>query len=230
MAKAKPQFRNATIENTPKGVEKSWAFEILYALIVIADIIAIYYKPGATMIIKPLIVASLLGWYINGVQEKQKPILLLALLFALLGDIMLLFEGPTFFQAGIGAFLIMQVLYTIFFNSYGGFRFQNKTELIKSAAVVVVALVFNVLFFNKLGAYKVPVIVYSIAICAMVIAGLNQKLSTFIVYGAVFFLISDFALAYHKFVDTTLSFFPAIVMTTYALAQYFIVRGLRNHS
>lgn len=92
-------------------------------------------------------------------------------------------------------------------------------------AVALVAIIFNLLFFEKLGDYKWPVLVYSIAIAAMVGFGLNQQLSKHIVTGSILFLISDFTLAFNKFVSPNIVL-PYLVMLTYAAAQYFIVKGV----
>jgi uncharacterized membrane protein YhhN len=221
----------AKLKPTPAPPKKNWIFEVLFALVVLADLIAIYTAPTSSLvikpiiIIKPLIVATLIVWYIIGAGERQKPILLIALICALFGDIFLIFEGPFFFQSGIAAFLIMQLCYTTFFKKY--FVKPTGIKLYASIAVITLAVVFNLLFRDKLGAYQLPVMVYSIAICAMVVTGINQSLSKFIAIGSLFFLVSDFALAYHKFVSPGLVFMSYFVMITYALAQYFIVRGLR---
>lgn len=92
-------------------------FDWTYLVLVLIDIFAMYNYPGLRLISKPLIVSSLLIWYIMQTQEMQRPVILTALMFALIGDIFLLFDYPLFFQLGIAAFLIMQLCYINFFKS-----------------------------------------------------------------------------------------------------------------
>jgi uncharacterized membrane protein YhhN len=198
-------------------------FDWTYIVLVLIDIFAMYKYPGLRLISKPLIVSSLLIWYIMQTQELQRPVILTALMFALIGDIFLLFDYPLFFQLGIAAFLIMQICYINFFKSY--FKKPEGNYLYYTIAVAAVAILFNILFFEKLGDYKWPVVIYSIAIATMVSFGLNQQLSKYIVTGSILFLISDFTLAFNKFVAPN-AVLPYIVMLSYAAAQYFIVKGV----
>ena len=66
------------------------------------------------MVSKPMIMGSLLGFYIYTVRN-QSPIFILAIIFAMLGDIFLMFGTDSFFIIGLSCFLIMQLLYVITF-------------------------------------------------------------------------------------------------------------------
>ena len=204
---------------------KARTFELVYLLIVLADLYAMYQYPGLRLITKPLIVSSLLIWYINGAGERQSPVILTAMIFALVGDIFLLFDGALFFQLGIAGFLLMQLCYISYFKRW----YQKPTgiKVFLSAAVVLIALIFNLVFYDKLGEYKIPVMIYSVAIATMVWFGVNQKLSAFVVTGALLFLISDLTLAYQKFVNKV-PIFDLVVMVTYVLAQYQIIKRVRR--
>jgi uncharacterized membrane protein YhhN len=198
-------------------------FEWTYAVLVFLDLFAMYQYPGLRLITKPLIVSSLIIWYIIQTQEAQQPIVLTALLFALIGDIFLLFDYPLFFQMGIAAFLIMQICYIYDFKRY--YVKPVGLKLYFSIGIFLIALFFDVFFFDKLGTFQIHVIVYSLAIAIMVFFGINQSLSKFIVVGSCFFLMSDFSLAYHKFIAQH-ALFPYFIMITYVVAQYSIVQGL----
>jgi uncharacterized membrane protein YhhN len=198
-------------------------FDWVFIGLVLIDIFAIYQYPGLRLISKPLVVSSLLIWYILETGEKQKPIILSGLMFALIGDIFLLFDFPSFFIAGIASFLIMQLCYINYFKSY--YKKPEGNNLYYSIAVLIFAVLFNILFFNKLGEYKIHVAIYSIAVAVMVFMGINQQLSKSIMIGSLFFLFSDFALAFNKFISPNVAL-PGFVMATYAIAQYFIVKGV----
>jgi uncharacterized membrane protein YhhN len=82
----------------------------------------------------------------------------------------------------------------------------------------------------NLGSMQIPVLVYTIAISAMGVMAASRfgrvNLLSFelVFYGALFFIFSDSILAYNKFIDPL----PAsgiFVMSSYMLAQYFIVYG-----
>ncbi len=198
-------------------------FDWVYIILVLIDIFAIYKYPGLRLISKPLIVSSLLIWYIMQTQELQRPVFLTGLMFALIGDIFLLFDYDLFFQLGIAAFLIMQICYVLIFRNE--YKKPKGKSIYYSLAIFLITIIFNVVFFDKLGAYKMHVMFYSAAICLMVFFGINQQLSNYIFIGSILFLISDFSLAFNKFVSPNF-ILPYFIMVTYALAQYFIVKGV----
>ena len=79
-----------------------------------------------------------------------------------------------------------------------------------------------------LGPMMIPVMVYALVLCIMVyfanvLAGIShQKLLR---VGAFAFLLSDLTLAFDKFIQT-IPYAPYIIIGTYILAQYSIIRGL----
>jgi uncharacterized membrane protein YhhN len=173
---------------------------------------------------KPLIMTSLLLVYVRAMGKDQRMIIMAAILFALVGDIFLLFEGSeTFFFAGLGCFLIMQLLYAFFFKKY--YQPISPSNKILTFGMMAFAIIFNVIFYNKLGAMQIPVMLYSIAIMVMTYFGINQVLSPQIRLGSLFFVMSDFMLAINKFIFPSV-ILPYLVMITYAAAQYLIVHGL----
>lgn len=208
---------------TSKNISgKNYTFEIIFALIVLTDLLSIVYKPGLRLIVKPLIIASLLIYYVNMVQEKQKTIILVALLFALIGDILLLFDFPLFFMAGIATFLIMQLCYASYFKR---FYQRHKTYQWLSYGFAFIGLLFNIVYWNKFGDLKIPVALYTLAICYMIFYGVNQKIGNALTAGVILFGISDLTIAFNKFVFSHIGF-SLLVMVTYALAQYLIVKEL----
>lgn len=81
------------------------------------------------------------------------------------------------------------------------------------------------LLFPKLDELKLPVIVYAITICAMLIAALHIRANNFFAIGAILFVISDSILAVNKFyMPFALASF--LIMLTYGLAQAFIILGV----
>jgi uncharacterized membrane protein YhhN len=203
-------------------------FDYIFIFILTIDLIGIYCAPSLRMIFKPLIVTSLIVYYVRYMGSDQRIMVLAALLFGLLGDIFLLFDSSqTFFLVGLIAFLIMQLLYAVFFKKYYQPPRHNNKNI--TYGLLLIGIIFNVVFFEKLGDMKWAVIVYTFAIMTMAYFGINQVLSQNIKTGALFFVASDFILAINKFIYPS-PILPYAVMITYAIAQYFIVMGVSEEA
>jgi uncharacterized membrane protein YhhN len=199
-------------------------FIYVFIAILCIDLIGILCAPLLRLIFKPLIMTSLIVYYVYYMQEDQRKIILSALLLGLVGDVLLLFDQNTkFFIGGLIAFLIMHLSYARFFKKY--YEPPVGRQKIITIGLGVFTILFNVVFFAKLGDMKWLIMVYSIVIFIMAYFGVNQKLSPQIRIGALFFVLSDFILATNKFLFST-TLMPYLVMITYAAAQYLIVMGL----
>ena len=87
------------------------------------------------------------------------------------------------------------------------------------------------LVYPTLGDLKVPVLIYAFVITIMgvlgTITGIQYK-NKFILFGAFIFIVSDSFIALNKFYFN-LSYaelLQVIIMSTYVLAQYFLVLGI----
>lgn len=200
-------------------------FDYVFFFLVFLDVWAMHMYPGLRLLTKPLIVSSLLVHYVMKVGDHQHPVILTALIFALLGDIFLMFDAPLFFQLGLGAFLVMQLCYTSYFSQQK--KEMNSLKWGIVGGVVLIALLFNLFYHSSFGALKWPVLFYTLAITAMVVTAIRQTGSSLLFYGALLFMVSDLSLAYHKFV-ASIPMSGVLVMLTYALAQWFIVKGILN--
>jgi uncharacterized membrane protein YhhN len=84
--------------------------------------------------------------------------------------------------------------------------------------------------YNHLHGMKIPVIVYSAVIIAMLAAALNRydavlsKSYIMVLWGAIFFVISDSVLAVNRF-RRPFRLHQLFVMLTYIAAQYLIISG-----
>ena len=176
------------------------------------------------MVSKPLIMASLIGFYIANVT-KQSPLFILAMIFALLGDIFLMFKDESFFLIGLGSFMLMQFLYGITFLKDKGPDMQKN--ILKSVPVITIAVIIMFLLWDKLGAMQIPVAVYTAAISGMVISALIRNTSVKwylpVVVGVFLFMVSDAGIAVNKF-GNNFAYADYFIMSTYMIAQYLIVR------
>lgn len=186
---------------------------------------------------KPLIVLSLIFFFLSQSKTLQKGIkifTLLALIFSLAGDILLMFDdhNPNFFMFGLIAFLLAHVMYIIVYLKH-----RNKSR--HSLPFIVILLLYaSGLFYllnDGLGVMLIPVVVYMVVILTMATTAYLRKgrvsnLNYYFVFlGAILFLISDSLLSVNMFYKPIL-FANILIMVTYALAQFFIVLGILKQS
>lgn len=187
--------------------------------------------PWLKSMLMPLLIALLIS---AGRSVHQRGIVLAALVFAWMGDVLLLFEqkDPLFFIAGLSAFLLAHVMYILFFlklPASGRSLLREHTWLAALVAGYGVSLL-NILW-PGLGEMKIPVGLYAAVICTMIICSLhaynriNSPSNRLLVSGALLFALSDSLLAIHKFLKP----FPyagAAIMLSYCAAQFCIVSGV----
>lgn len=181
------------------------------------------------MVTKPLLMPLLAG-YLLAASPRPLPrtlrLVLLALAFSWLGDVLLLGDGDAWFLAGLVGFLLAQLTYIVAFVPAVRARPNGRPPLpgllfVAYGAVMVGALAPDV------GALLLPVMVYVAAICTMAVVAPAVNLWTAI--GAALFVASDSILAVSVFTDRlsgAQAMAGVLVMSTYALAQGLIVHGV----
>ncbi len=201
-------------------------FLLVFLGICIFDILVMIIYPPIRIVSKPLILLSLIYFFVINCGYKYL-LFLTGLVFALLGDVFLIFSGEMYFMLGLGSFLIMQIIYSINFFKQG-----IQINLVKGIGILIALAVtiFLILYLKaNLGDLLVPVIVYAFTIWTMVTGAILRKNSlpgySVLVLGALLFMVSDGVLAYGKFVSSFAGQ-GIIVMTTYMAAQYFIVTSM----
>ncbi|WP_433609765.1 lysoplasmalogenase [Dactylosporangium sp. CA-139114] len=159
-------------------------------------------------IAKPLI-APLLLWYLH-----QRGPIATALVFATIGDIVLLIPGKVPFLLGMAAFLGTQTALL------AGFLRRGRPRALAVAGYAVVWAGANAALWGQLGALRGPILGYSLALAAMACAATGVNARTGL--GGALFLVSDLLIG----VGAAGRDFPGrdlVVMATYASALYLIV-------
>lgn len=210
----------------------------IYCIDLLIELAAIIFKLESVRIIsKPLLMILLV---LGVASSKIRPavfkyLLLAALFFSLLGDLFLLFDeaDSLYFIGGLLSFLIAHLFYIVLFVKMK--TILNPGSKINKRAVFFLLLYVGVLFvllYPKLGALKIPVLLYALVLASMFITSLyacslSIRWQNACIVGALLFLLSDSILALNKFQNPfpTASF---LVMLTYGLAQLFIVLGVSN--
>ena len=185
-------------------------------------------------IAKPLLIPALFALLLVSPSIiPGKKLLLIGLFFSWLGDVFLLFEYKyaLFFIFGLASFLTTHIFYIIYFVKI---RSQHTSLLKKQPLLIVLVLAYGVslvgLLYPYLGDLRVPVVIYAVVICSMLLCSLqiflkvNRQAALSYLLGAGCFVLSDSLLAINKFY-TPFACAGICIMLTYCAAQYFIVRG-----
>lgn len=210
-------------------------FSIVYFLMVINTIICSYESPLTTMyfVSKPAILTLLIIFFTKlsrTLDSKTRIIALTALIFSLIGDILLMFTASSelYFIGGLIAFLLAHIMYIIVF-------LKQRHEKNSAIPITIILLLYGAAIFyilkDGLNDLLIPVVIYMLVILTMAVTAYlrkgNASKSSFnlVFLGAIFFLISDSLLALNKFYEPMTSS-GITVMLTYGIAQYLIVLGL----
>ena len=189
------------------------------------------------LITKPLLLLLLIAiFYLQSKSSSGnfKKLVLAALFLSWLGDVLLLFQqsDANFFLAGLVSFLAAHIFYILAFRKT---TLHHSLTIIKEKPWLILLFVaygagFYFLIRNGLGEMKVPVMLYMVVILMMSLVALNRfrrvEYHSFVLVfaGALSFMASDSLLAINKFyVSFPLSGF--LIMLTYIIAQYLIVKG-----
>lgn len=219
---------------------------VLYIADFILDsIIAAYRDNSLRYLSKGLLMPLLLAFFISETKDraglknkKYIRLICLALLFSFLGDLFLIGENSLHFMLGIGAFLMAQVCYVMFFTSMQPFLKKHILFLVVSGIIILCYLVIlNYLFYPMVTQQSllIPVVAYSLVLGLMLFTSVKlfrtQQLSkmnrVFFIAGAIIFVASDSMIGLNSF------YLPAplpgfYIMTTYCIAQFLIVSGAVN--
>ena len=222
-------------------MKRSTIFILIFLLVSAGNLVAaIISNHQLELISKPLILLSLIGYYLASVETRSL-IFIRALFFSWAGDVLLLFtmRAEVFFITGLIAFLISHFLFIQVYRQHRNSNIEREllgTQKVRYALPIVLAATgFIVVLYNSLGPLRIPVMVYALVLCVMVLTALfrygrTTNPSFWMVFaGALFFMASDSLLALNKFLNPIMGA-GFIIMLTYISAQYLIVEGILRHS
>ncbi|MFO7678949.1 MAG: lysoplasmalogenase [Chloroflexota bacterium] len=190
------------------------------------------YKPARTQVylFKPLTTILIIGIALLGVSDNAlyKTLIIAGLVFSLGGDVFLMFPAK-YFIAGLVSFLIGHLCYIAAFATDGGFQLSWWLLPIAVYGVIIYRILYP-----HLGKMRAPVTAYVLIILTMAWQALTRwsVLQTtgalLAAVGAVFFVVSDSALALDRFREKYRSA-RVIVLTTYWLAQWLIALSVGGY-
>lgn len=182
---------------------------------------------------KGFILPGLLGWYCC-ISDTPSNIIIAAILFSWLGDVLLIPKGVKWFTAGGISFMVSHFCFVMAYRA--NIRFETVPLWIIAAASAVyltaAVLVFRGLKEHLPKALFYPMFVYLLINGTMNCFALFQLISvpclasaiTFA--GATQFFISDSSLFYVRFKKDGRLKTHFLVMLTYIIAEFLIVWGL----
>jgi len=206
------------------------------------ELVSIVLSNGALeMVCKPLIMITLGGYYFSSTsRETLSMSLVLAILFSLCGDVLLMLQQKenSFFMFGLLAFLFSHVCYVLTYRQHAnqddGQGLQGIQKARFSFPFILAGTGRVVILYPFLGNLKIPVMLYALVLIVMVLNALfryghTHVRSFWMVFaGAVLFMASDSLLAINKFLNP-IDKGVFWIMITYVSAQFLIVQGLIEH-
>lgn len=212
----------------------------LFILVAVVHLLSVSFDLVlVSLITKPLIVATLLFYYLANTTLRST-LFVTALAFCWLGDVLLMFqsEQPLFFMGGLVSFLMGHVLYIFCYRQLRNEKSKNELlgpqKIRYSLPIILAGTGLVVILYPSLGELTIPVMIYALVLTIMVLQALfrfgftSKRSFTLVFIGALFFMVSDSLLAINKFIEP-LPFASLSIMFTYISAQYLIVEGTIAH-
>ena len=184
--------------------------------------------------LKPILLPFLILETYSSENFKTKNLLLSALFFSWIGDIILMFvdKGELYFIFGLVSFLIAHIIFILLFTKQ---EKENATtnKLFWVGLIIVGIYLFGMLslLYPSLGDLKIPVTVYAITISTMLLMAIkgyfnwSKPSNLTVLLGALIFVSSDSILAINKF-HSELPKSGFLIMITYIVAQFLITKGI----
>jgi len=179
--------------------------------------------PGS-VVLKGMCIAPLAVIAFRTLKAPDNWLLGGALAFSTLGDVFLDLHGM--FVPGLAAFLIAHLIYVLLFvrNWRRPVRLTSN-HLTTLAALLLFSLMLTLWLWPGLGKLEIPVLCYIGAITLMVASAVIARFrQSWIVWGAVLFLISDSMIGINRF-KTPVPLRDYLVWATYYFGQCGIALG-----
>lgn len=182
---------------------------------------------------KPFLLLFLLSWYCCSV-DAPSVLIILALVFSWLGDVLLLPDGRAWFTAGGISFMVSHAFFV------GAYSKNVVFSAVPGWVIVLAALVYFTLTFFVFKSLKLHLpksLFYPMAFYLMINGTMNcfaifqliskPCLGTAITFfGATLFFVSDSTLFFVRFKKDGRLKTHFVVMLTYIIAEFLIVLGL----
>jgi uncharacterized membrane protein YhhN len=183
------------------------------------------FKPLATVLILGIAFAN---WRHSRASYSYSLWIAIGLLFSFVGDIFLLWPS-LYFIHGLAAFLLTHIAYLIAFTRDARFPARVWIWILYLA---IAATLYAFLYPNLPVPLKLPVALYATLLSSMAAQAMGRflavktKAGQSAAIGAVFFMLSDFLLAFNRF-HTLILLAPILILILYYLGQWLIASSTR---
>lgn len=196
--------------------------QIILVIVFAMDLfLIIINKTDLRLFTKPLLLPILILMYcsrVRSVKTQLEKFFLAGLVLSFFGDLFLLFKWG--FLPGLVSFLFAHLFYIISFKK----KLQTRISEFWPIILSIYASILLVFLFPYLKEMKIPVTIYAIVIATMMYNAIKTHNRNLII-GALLFLISDTLLSINLFLQP-LVMLNLMVMLTYIVAQWFLVKGM----
>jgi uncharacterized membrane protein YhhN len=218
-------FNDSSSLSAMSNIEK-----VLLALSVLCSLtylITTDFRPyPGRVIVKAASIAPFALIAFRALRNSDGMLLGISLLFSTLGDIFLGLRREDMFIYGLASFLVAHIFYVILFiKKFPRPLATTSGQKLLLLLLVVYSAAFIMWLVPGLGNFMLPVLAYVLVITAMCMTAILARFSSsWVVAGAVLFLISDSMIGAGRFREPApLSNY--LVWITYYLAQFFITIG-----
>jgi uncharacterized membrane protein YhhN len=188
-----------------------------------------------SLCLKPFLIPLLFMYVYLNDDFLTKKVVLFALTFSWIGDVLLIFTNNNqwFFISGLLSFLTAHIFYIILFSKLGTSKPYKKNPLFWIGIILTIFYLKSILemLLPTLGPLKIPVSFYAFTISVMLgfawrgFISWNNNARFYILFGAIAFIASDSFLAINKFQEP-INNAAILIMSTYLAAQFGIVYGV----
>ena len=188
-----------------------------------------------SLCLKPFLIPLLFMYVYLNDDFSTKKVVLFALTFSWIGDVLLIFTNNNqwFFISGLLSFLTAHIFYIILFSKLGTSKPYKKNPLFWIGIILTIFYLKSILemLLPTLGPLKIPVSFYAFTISVMLgfawrgFISWNNNARFYILFGAIAFIASDSFLAINKFQEP-INNAAILIMSTYLAAQFGIVYGV----
>lgn len=211
----------------------------IFWLVLVVHCVFQYFQLPYRAVTKPLLVPLLLLYLMLHDPVIGKPfgkfIFYIGLFMAFFGDVLLILINDTFFLAGMIAFMLMNLCYSVSFIRLAGNRVRSPVSIAASLAFMA-AIGFALFRFlsSDLGEYTLPVMAYMVTVAILVTAAVNIAgdpryrviAVRYLIPGALVFTIENALVALNWFHFGANKDLYILVMLAYGTAQYLMALGV----
>jgi len=193
---------------------------IVFLILAAVDWVAVWRgERRVELLAKPGALAALIAYALSG--GGASPWLILALVFSLAGDVLLMLPADLFL-AGLASFLVAHLAYVACFAA------PARTLAIWCLTLIAICspLASRILRSAESPSVRAGVAAYMLVLALMVASAIASG-SGVAALGAVLFLVSDSVIAWNRFVKPVRLAQP-LIMVTYHLGQLGLVAALRG--